>query len=329
MSIANENAPVTVSSREELAATLPSMIGFTPTRSVVAVLLNGQRVVVSMRMDLPNTYSDVAPQVLAVTSRLGADSTVLAIYAPSEQLEALRCSAAEVIADLVMEGLQVHDALLIDGDRCWSLTSHGNAIAIPQSTTPLEVQRVLSGLPAVAESRDDIAKRFTPRPDLAPSEAMFADATVDLEVSVSDKAEMVWNALAGLARLVESDIDDDVLRARLILGVNDGRIRDFILCAVGCTEAEAKTNRLVDVVVTTALRAPEHHRAQVAATAAALLAMCGDSSVPVTCMLTLATGTNLAQLVTEAVATAVSPSQLRGWMRDSMPAIAKALTEAP
>ncbi|MFZ2384122.1 MAG: DUF4192 family protein [Candidatus Nanopelagicales bacterium] len=88
MSISNRNAPVTVGSREEFAASLPSLIGFTPTGSVVAVLLDRNRVVISMRMDLPAVFSTVAPQVLAMARRLDADSTVLAIYAPSDQAAA-------------------------------------------------------------------------------------------------------------------------------------------------------------------------------------------------------------------------------------------------
>jgi hypothetical protein len=116
------------------------------------------------------------------------------------------------------------------------------------------------------------------------------------------------------------------MRARLQYGMGDIRVRDYVLASIAASDGNA--DALVDVVVQAALTAPETLRPRVAGAASALLAGCGESSIAVSCLLELAEGESLADLVRVSQRTPLPPSQLRETFASALPMVEEQLRKA-
>lgn len=334
MSISDKRVSVTVSSFVDFAAAVPALVGFYPTESVVAVFLRGNQLVVTIRVDRPDPLDRVSALVTKTAHRVGADQVVLAVFSTTISYRTDDGQVTALVSTCAAQDIRVLDAVVIAEDRCWSLLDNAGrfrpsaAAVLPDRTTPLEAQRVATGQAAVADSRSAIEARFQARPDLAPSKDAFHQARDVWNLPLTDQAALAWECLRLLAskpRLQVAGSSGDLLRARLAVLVSDGRVRDFVLCSVASCSDDV--DELVDAAVTTALRTPADFQSPIAATAAALLAACGDSTVPVRCLLELAEGMILADLIDRALANAIPPATLRQWMRDSMPTAEQALRE--
>lgn len=175
MSAVSESSKVMLRSPGAFAAALPALVGFHPLQSLVAVFLADGLVIVSMRLDLPETLGAVAEYVASTGTRVEADEVVLAVYCPQGEDLPHRDGVTALIAACEGAGIGVRDAMLIDGGRLWSYLCRSveccppEGVPIPAESGLLEAERVGLGLPMVAETRDEVVERYAPRLDLAPS----------------------------------------------------------------------------------------------------------------------------------------------------------------
>jgi hypothetical protein len=116
------------------------------------------------------------------------------------------------------------------------------------------------------------------------------------------------------------------MRSRIQFACDNVIVRDYVLASIALTDEP--TDGLVDVIVQAALTAPEDLRPRVAGAAACLLAAFGESSIATVCLLELAEGQSLAELVRVSVNSAVSPTAMREVLRSSMPIIEEQLAAA-
>jgi hypothetical protein len=332
MSVVHTSSSVMLRSPGALAAAIPSLVGFHPTDSLVAAFLAGGTVVVTMRLDIPAELAEVAEYVASTGVKVKADEVIVVLCCPKLD-DALPHGAGvdAVIAACEAEDLFVRDVLLIDQGRFWSYMCQNDACCPPEGTPIpanelLEAERVGQGLLASAESREDLAGRYAPRPELAPRDAAAEAGARILEVPVADRAERVWDAVRMLARRGAEDTDvDGILRTRVSIAVQDVRVRDYVLGRMA--EADAP-QPLLEALVRVALTAPEAEREPVAAMAAAALAALGESTVAVRCLLDLAGDQSLGQLVAACIQVPVPPTELRRLLVEAMPQVLEQLARA-
>lgn len=333
MSVVHDGSKIVLRSPGAFAAAVPALVGFYPSDSLVAVFLGEGRVIVTMRLDLPEGL-DQAPEYVASTgSRLGADEAVLVVCCSRGEGQLPRHAGVDAVIEALEDaGIRVKDAMLIDGGRYWSYLCRSVECCPPEGTlipddTLLEAEKVGLGQLAVAESRDAVVQQYAPRPELAPSAAIREQAQSILDVPLAERAHQCWDEVRMLAA---GPIPDDhavaVMRSRLQVAMADIRVRDFVMTRIAL--AEEDTDALVDVVVTAALTAPEDLRPRVAGAAAALLAACGTSSIAVSCLVDLADGESLADLVRTSQAVPVPPQVLRDVFAQALPMVEAQLRTA-
>jgi hypothetical protein len=333
MSVLSGKSKVMLRSPGAFAAALPALVGFHPSDSLVAVFLGEGQVIVSMRLDIPQRLEEVAEYVASTGTKVEADEVVLALYCPKGDDLPDREGVAALITVCHDVDINVRDAMLIDGGRLWSYMCRSieccppEGIEIPTETVLLEAERVGQGLPVAASSRDDVVQRYAPRLDLAPSQEVREQAMSILTVPLEERARQVWDEvrmLAGSPHL--EDLAGDVMRARIQAAMGDVRVRDYVLASIALSQQD--TDSLVDVVVQAALTAPEDLRPRMAGAAAALLCSCGESSIATTCLLELAGGESLADLVRTSVEAAVPPRTIREVFGSAMPLVERQLRAA-
>ena len=78
MSVVHERSNVVLRTPAEFAAAIPALLGFSPEASLVAVFLGEGRVIVTMRVDLPEDLEDFTEHATGVACRVGADAVVVA-----------------------------------------------------------------------------------------------------------------------------------------------------------------------------------------------------------------------------------------------------------
>jgi hypothetical protein len=299
------------------------------------VFLGNGHVIVSMRLDLPDSLGEVAQYVASTGSNVGADEVILVVCTPRDAGDLPHAAGiAAVMSACTDASVTVKDAMLVDDGRYWSYLCR-NADCCPPEGTPidpadnvLDAERAGLGLPVVAVSRDAVVQRYLPHPDLAPSPEIRGAAESILLVPLGERAKQVWDDARMLAAspTVPEDHATDLMRSRIQVAMEDVRVRDYVLAIIALTEDPADS--LVDVIVQAALTAPVDLRPRVAGAAAFLLAAFGESSIATVCLLELAEGQSLAELVRVSVNSAVSPSAMREVLRSSMPIIEEQLAAA-
>jgi hypothetical protein len=333
MSTVQSSSRIILRSPGALAAAIPSLVGFQPEQSLVAVFLAEGQVVVTMRIDLPGNLAEVAEYVASTGTRVKADEVIAVVCCPKHAPELPHQDGVDALITACEDAhLFVRDVLLIDQGNFWSYMCANAECCPPEGTVispddRLAAERVGLGLPAAAESREELVARFAPRPDRAPRDACREAGERITEVPVAERAEQVWDAVRMLAHHGAADTDlDGILRTRITVAVADVRVRDYVLARM----AEAEDPQpLLDALVRTALTAPEDLREPVAATAAAALAALGESTVAVVCLLDLAGDQSLAQLVGACVQAAVPPSELLRLLVEALPTILGQLAAGP
>jgi len=327
MSVVSKESSVVLRSPGSLAAALPGLVGFTPEQSLVVVYLKEGQVEVTMRVDLPGDLGEAAEHVAQTGARVGAGEAVLIVCCARGEDALPHAEGVAAVSVACREaGTAVKDALLVDDGRYWSYLCASptccppEGTLIPEDTSGLVVETVGAGRLAPAVTRAELVDRYRARPDLAPSLSARTQAEGIGELPLGERALQAWDAVRHLASPRGCDDEVEViLRTQVQTAVQDVRVRDYILTRVAL--AEAGTDALVDVVVRCALTSPVDLRPRIAGAAAALLAACGGSSIAVECLLDLACGESLADLVAVSVRSAVPPHILRGVFGEAFPQV--------
>lgn len=106
----------------ELLSAVPYLLGFHPRDSVVLVGLREGRLVVTARLDLADAAQHGAlEQTVATMARGGAGSVVAVIYPADGAAEDWPAFARRLAVVAGEVGCTLSDALLVRGDRWWSL----------------------------------------------------------------------------------------------------------------------------------------------------------------------------------------------------------------
>lgn len=307
-----------ITSLEAFVAILPTLVGFTPEESLVLVFLEDDRVIVTMRMDLAEASRPVNEYIAATAQRVGADAALIATYT-SDLAETRPCTSlvTGVTAALQDAGVPVRDALAIAGDRYRSYLCHDDQCCGPDGNV------VPPGKP---NSRDDIVAPFVAQPQLSPEVELLELAASEADPDLMLRGTQAWEALQLLSSMDTSGADArdaEVLRAQVLVWCQHVHVRDFVLCSLAGANQDA--DALVDVLVETALRAPEDLRPRMAGMAAALLAASEASSIPATCLADLAGEDSLAQLVTASISGAVPPHALREMFANGLDEVLRAI----
>jgi hypothetical protein len=109
---------------DAVLAVVPHLLGFYPTRSLVVLGLGDRnRVMVTFRYDLPEPpdlglADDIADHAEYVLSREQISAAMLVGYGPDDLVAPVIITAADRLAKA---GMNLHEVLLADGGRYWSL----------------------------------------------------------------------------------------------------------------------------------------------------------------------------------------------------------------
>jgi hypothetical protein len=263
---------VQLSDPGELAAGLPSLIGFRPQESLVLVTLaseTGGRVGLTVRVDIPPPAHAraVAAALARAVAREAPAAVVVAVVseAPDEPLLALgtggdavpdlphRLLLREVVLALGAGGTAVRESLLVRRGRWWSYECP-HACCAPDAGTPLpagpgqlEVASVVAGQ-VVAEDRSSLTARIA-RAEAGATAMAVACLRAGEEQAVAvfargadAVAEESWTAvlaavdrlgMRGAPRLTDADI------ARVVWGLCDTAVRDRALVLSTGPDADA------------------------------------------------------------------------------------------
>lgn len=307
----------------DVAAMLPSLVGFTPQMCLVIVCVKDDAVLVTIRLDLPDDWSDLGDGLLATFERVGAEKVLLIVCARRGSGDLpFATHMSDLISTWCDAGVAVLDALLIDTDRYWSYLCHTDACCDIDGT-----HFAFRDALAASQRREDVVRAFDLSPDQTPSQEAYTAVLGALEGACRIRADRAWDAVTRLAegsRQEGNKCGDPKLHATLHLLLQDVRVRDFVLTQI----ALAPTPKLlVDAVVEAALTAPAELLPRVAGAAAALLAAVEASSIPATCLAQHAGDDSLADLVLRSIASGVAPSALRELLKSSLPEVERQLDE--
>ncbi|MGI8536812.1 MAG: DUF4192 domain-containing protein [Mycobacteriales bacterium] len=164
-------APTVLRARgtDELIAVVPALLGFHPTRSLVAIAVHGDRgrLGLRIRIDLPpvEQADQVVDGVVRHLAGQRPDGVLLVAFAETAT-EADACVLA-ALERIEAAGLDVVDAVRCDGSRYWSYVCP-DPRCCPPGGTPYDAQgnvllaeAVFSGL-EVLPDRDALARRYDP-----------------------------------------------------------------------------------------------------------------------------------------------------------------------
>lgn len=210
----------------DLLALIPYKLGFHPLESMVAVFVDGRRIRLTARLDLPPLpeATGLARGLRQLARRNGADQVVLFAY--SAHAEPTRALMAEVLRMLPRR--LVREALYVDGSRWWSLTCGPDCC--PAEGTPYDVdshrlaaEAVFAGMTARG-SRAELSAAFA-----GPAEdelSRLDEVAARLRGPVGDlEIDRAVRRLTEVVRAGPVGLDDDGC-AELALLVADLRLRD-------------------------------------------------------------------------------------------------------
>jgi hypothetical protein len=242
-----ERPDITLEHPSELLASIPSLLGFHPTDSLIAFGLRGSRateLTLILRSDLPppQRARDLAHQLLPPLVQHGAVGIALVVVggrrAPDDDLphrELLaRCEAVFVDTGIpVVHQLWVPDTTTGQRWHCYDETDCSGLLPDPGGTS-LAAEAALSGL-RIFERREDIVATLTPDPDdvLARRSAALdkyadeAEPTRGSPDPVGERLALVRGAIRSATKSPPALTDEDVVRLTEALG--DHRIRDLCL----------------------------------------------------------------------------------------------------
>ncbi|MBA2456668.1 MAG: DUF4192 domain-containing protein [Nocardioidaceae bacterium] len=212
---------IRASSIAEMLGALPVIFGFYPQESLVVVVLEGprQRVAASLRLDLPPVehHDGVACQIADALRHQGA-AAVLVVACTGDA--ALADPLVDACVDrLVMDGVDVVEAVRSDGNRYWSYRCR-NPVCCPAEGTPYDPGASSVLAQAVAEGIEVLPDRSA----LAARLAAVRGVTREIMAAETSAAETEQVAIAGRASVDE--------RLRVLAQVGAGRVKSLLSRAV-------------------------------------------------------------------------------------------------
>ncbi|GIJ35002.1 DUF4192 domain-containing protein [Micromonospora sediminimaris] len=156
---------LTLTTRDDRVAVVPYLVGFTPTDSLVVVVLDGRQVRFAARLDLPHP-SDLAElaapaaQNAAMIARHGS-AAFLVGYGPADRVAP---AATLLTTALTTAGVDVLEALRVGDGRYWCLcgdTGCADGVAYDPAGSRIAAEAVYRGL-APLPDRAALERLITP-----------------------------------------------------------------------------------------------------------------------------------------------------------------------
>ena len=302
---------ITIANPGEFAASIPSMMGFCPQDSLIVVFARQGRVIVTTRVDLNATWGAIVETVSQAAIHVEADTALIAVYDPTPSSELpLQSEISRLIKALGDLHVQVLEAIHIDAGLWRSYLAPDE---YPGQLVDPGLDVFGSG--TVSDRREDIASAYCRNRDEIPGTAAFKAAIKSLSADPLKRAEDAWSALNDLTFMELSDGEIQTQRAILQLSCLDDRCRDYVIGKVANAE---NPQPIVDAFTQAALASHDEALPKVAGAAAALLAAFSSSTIPASCLVELAGDDSLAQVVDQAIKTALPPWSYVEMLRESL-----------
>lgn len=308
--------PVRVPGPGALCATLPHLIGFTPSESLVLVWMTDGIVSLTQRIDVEAL--DAGPEILRSALQAGAnhgpERVAVVIWSASRTPSPDDLDLITDALDHVAPGVDVLDVLHVDG-QAWRSIMCDNPECCPPDGTPLD----FDGAPIVELIADGRAP-LDSREDVEASEPVPAGQahTVPEEMTNADREEWRDQRCAAWAVLLDSTAQHTPdLLAGLAASLHDVRVRDVALFWVTALDDADDLRRAGDLLADV-VRAAHPEDAAPALSCAALVSwLLGDgvrANLRTHAALTADPGYSLALLLSQSLASGLPP---KAW-RDSM-----------
>jgi hypothetical protein len=342
----SEPIGVRIADPGEIAAALPHLLGFRPRESVVLISLTGPaggRVGLTVRADIPMAaHAAALAAVLArsvCTDRprgvvVAVVSEVADPAEPEERAIPHRPLVGELVTALAAFGVPVPHVLLVRDGRWWSYDcphrccDPAAGTALPTGVTELEVAAVATGT-VVERDRDDLVARIARSPgrDRGAMAAACARVAAECSAGVLDSGwdavvAQSWSAVTLAAARCRPGAPDaggrltDAEVARVVWGLRDGDVRDRALGLSLGPEAAAAEQLWTECT----RRAPTPLDAAPATLLAVSVWLRGDgamANVALTRALESEPDYGLARLLAQALASCVTPSDLRAMLAEA------------
>ena len=296
----------------DVAAALPSLLGFHPTNSLVVIAFRGERIVLTMRVDLPSRVQTAwVDEVFARTKRGAPDAYVFVIA--DEEFEVVDGRGSALVRALIAASdVEVLDALMVGGGRWRSYLCDG--ACCPRDGTPIlaeDVERIRCAMTLTGQVL---------APDRAAIRAEFALADRALEgarfaAHAGLDREGVEATLVRLATETAVQFDDDEIG--LAVALRDHRARDAALW-IATSQADEWLHVLLSNLAALMRRTPDAWVDGVGVLAATAAWLLGDGARGVdACERAMNANPDctLAQLLHDAMAAGLPPALWREGMR--------------
>ena len=226
-------------SPDALVAAVPYLLGFHPRESAVAVWLQDRRIALTQRLDLPGTSADHQPWLGAMWHHPmseAADELILVVASAQPADPALLALVLDRAADA---GIEVRDALRIDGGRWWSLLCIDEGCCPPEgreveaaTASAVAAEFTVIGRAPLA-AREDLETSLGPVADEVAAVALALDALPGMPIGAAREPwrdARIVSALGFLDGDPDGDRADAAGRTRaiadLLCGLEDVRVRD-------------------------------------------------------------------------------------------------------
>jgi hypothetical protein len=227
------SAPIrpAITSTVDLLATVPHLLGFHPTDSLVVLALRGGRVVFAARGDLPRRRASKASlgahadQIAGVVARQEAQAASVIGYGPPERVERAVTAICAALAD---HRVDVVDVLRVTAGRYWPVGCDNPECCPPEgtpfdvTTSPIAAEAVFAGQ-VVLPNRTALIRSVAPvrgaaRKSMSQATLRAIDrlAPLSLEAAHREGKAAVRSALAG-AEAGGRLTDDEVAWLTLLL----------------------------------------------------------------------------------------------------------------
>ncbi|MBM4527301.1 DUF4192 family protein [Rhodococcus hoagii] len=222
--------PIRISTATEIVTAVPALLGFIPQRSVVAILLDGAKVVCAIRVDAGMDH--LATQLLPGAEKQAVDSVILVSVADAQHTDQSLATLEAIRATLATAGVEtrraLHTAATEQGAEWTDIETGESGVVDNPSTTAANLNRLIEGRSFVA-SREAIEDIYAPTEVDPTAEINRARAIARIQgrdsfarTTITELAALVTDRQtpsAELAARVGVMMADDVEARDIVLGL--------------------------------------------------------------------------------------------------------------